>query len=150
MAHDQADKQPDEQVDGAQAAARILARFNQTQRMRALKAMERRDAKVTHQVTQQLVTLNSFASLPAKQSSEFLARVTPQELVVTLSEMPLEDRNAMLAQIPAVARTRLEEQISALENIPSTEIQQTKAHALEVLEGVAAAKPAGRIRRVVV
>ena len=150
MAHDQSDKQPDEQVNGAQAAARILARFSAAQRAETLKAMAKRDARVTHQVTEQLVTLTSFANLPAKQSSEFLTRVTPEELVVTLAEMPRDDRDAMLAQIPAAARTRLEEQISALEKIPSNEIQQTKAHALEVLEGVASARPAGRIKRVVV
>ena len=150
MARDAVEKQPDEKVDGAQAAARILARFSGTQRARTLKAMAQRDARVTQQVTQQLVTLNSFANLPVEQSSDFLARVTPQELVVTLAEMPQEDRSAMLAQIPDAARIRLEEQISALEKIPSNEIQQTKAHALEVLEGVAAARPNGKIRRVVV
>ena len=150
MANDHSEKQPDEAVNGAQAAARIIARFESAQRSRTLKAMAQRDPQITIEVTEHLVTLNSFANLPAKQSSEFLSRVTPQELVVTLAEMPVADRDAMLAQIPPAARTRLEEQISALEKIPSNEIQQTKAHALEVLEGVASAQPSGRIRRVVV
>lgn len=150
MAYDHGEETPDEQVNGAQAAARILARFSAPARARRLKAMAQRDSSITTQVTHQLITLNSFANLPAEQSSDFLKRVTPQELVVTLAEVAPNERSAILEQLPAAARTRLEEQIAALEKIPTSEIQQTKAHALEVLEGVSSTPPPRRISKVVV
>jgi flagellar motor switch protein FliG len=125
----------EEEVDGPQIAADILAKMEPGRRSRILAGMTKRSPELSKKVTQKLYSVSRLLQVAARELEDGLLRVSDEDIALALKGGKKEVCNHLFLHISPRRRQIVTELLSTLPPTSIKLVEAAQARILRALEG---------------